>query len=387
MFDSIKKYIKGDSTIWVIIIGLSIFSLLAVYSATGTLSYLKRGGNTSFYMFKQMASIISGIGIIILMSNIHYRLYSRFALPFLYLSILLLLYAIFSGGINLNDTERWAKIPLIGISFQPSEIAKLAIIVYVARILGRNQGDREALSKSFWNIMIHTLIVVGLIFKDNLSTAVLIFGVVMIMMFIGKMPAKYLLGTVVVSVALFALLLFIAPKVGLKRAETWTARVERFFSPEDAENKHLNYQSDQAKIAIASGGFIGKGPGNSEQRNFIPHPYSDFIYAIIGEEYGFWGACLILAAYIWLLGRVGVIVRKSSKAFPAFMVLGLGFLLAAQAFINMGVSVGIFPVTGQPLPLVSMGTTSIFSTCVAFGAILCVSSQNEEEAKGKKEVN
>ena len=369
--------------IWFIIIVLSIASLLTVYSATGALAYKYQGGNTSHYMFKQLMSIGFGFGIIIAMSNISLRYYSRFSILFLYAAILLLAYTM-AKGVSLNEASRWTKIPLIGISFQPSEIAKLAIIIFVARVLGKHQGDKAALSKSFWSIMIHTLIVVGLIFKDNLSTAVLIFGVVMIMMFIGNIPFKYLFGTAGVSIALLAIILLMAPRVDfLHRAETWTARVERFFSPEEAENKELNYQSDQAKIAIASGGLFGKGPGNSEQRNFLPHPYSDFIYAIIGEEYGFWGAFFILFAYIVLLGRVGVIVRRSSRTFPAFIALGLGFLLVAQAFINMGVSVGIFPVTGQPLPLVSMGTTSIFSTCVAFGAILCVSRQNDEEEKVK----
>ena len=383
MFETIRKYIKGDSGIWIIIIILSIASLLAVYSSTVTLAYKHHGGNTSHYMFTQLFSIAAGFCIIIFMSNINIRYYSRFAIPFLYFAIILLLYTLFYGS-NINEASRWTEIPFIGISFQPSEIAKLALVIYVARMLARNQKDKVALSKAFKPIIIHTAIVFGLIFKDNFSTAMFILVVVIIMMFIGNMPFKYIFGTGVVLIAFAVLVLLLAPKFEfLQRAETWTARIEQFFSSEEVENKASNYQADQAKIAIASGGFVGKGPGNSEQRNFLPHPYSDFIYAIIAEEYGFWGALTILGAYVMLLGRIGVIVRKSNRTFPAFMALGLGILIVTQAFINMGVSVGLFPVTGQPLPLVSKGTSSIFATCLAFGAILNASRQNDEEEQEK----
>lgn len=379
------KHIKGDPRIWIIILFLSAVSLLVVYSATGALAYKMRGGNTSFYMFKQLGSIAMGIGVIILMSNIPCRLYSRFSLIFLYFTILLLVAALFVG-VNLNVASRWVEVPIIGLRFQPSELAKIAIIIYVARMLAQHQDDREGLKKAFRPIMIYTIIVTGLIFKDNLSTAALIFGIIVIMMIIGQIPFKYILGTGFAAIVLITVVLLLAPKVSfLQRADTWRARIERYISPEEGD-KDMNYQSTQAKIAVATGGLFGKGPGNSEQRNFLPHPYSDFIYAIIAEEYGLWGALFSLVAYIFLLGRIGVIVRKCTRTFPAFMALGLGFLLVAQALINMGVSVGIFPVTGQPLPLVSMGTSSIVSTCIAFGAILSVSAQNREETEQAKAV-
>ena len=385
MIENLKKYIKGDSKIWWIIIFLSIASVLVVYSATGELAHKIRGGNTSYYMFKQMSSIIMGFIIIIALSNVPCNYYSRFSIPFLVVSILLLIYALLNG-VNMNEASRWVKLPLVGIQFQPSELAKIALIMFVARKLGANQDDKEELSKAFLPIMVFTGIVFVLIFIDNLSTAVLIFGVIMMMLVIGRMPWKYILGTGAVLLAMLALVIMLSSHLGkiLPRAATWSSRIESFFSP-DKVDANKTYQSNQAKIAIATGGFLGKGPGNSEQRNFLPHPYSDFIYAIIAEEYGFIGALTTLSAYIFLLWCVGAIVRKSTRTFPALMVIGLGFLLVSQAIINMGVSVDIFPVTGQPLPLVSMGTSSIFSTSIAFGAILSVSANNKEEAKREKE--
>ena len=391
MYENLKKYIKGDTKIWGIIIFLSVASILVVFSATGDLAYKYRGGNTSYYMFKQLGSMITGILIIIAMSNIPYRYYSRFSTLFLYLSIGLLIYALFFG-INLNEATRWVRVPFIGLKFQPSELAKIAIILFVARMLAQNQNDKEALKKSFFPIIIHTTIVFLLIVKDNFSTAVLIFGVVFLMLIIGRMPFKYIFGTGFCGVIILILILLVAPKLPfMQRGETWEGRFETFkpFSRNIADNQN-NYQLNQAKIAIASGGFLGKGPGNSEQRNFLPHPYSDFIYAIIAEEYGFWGALLTLGAYLYFLRRIGVIVRKSTKAFPAFMTLGLGLLIVSQAILNMAVSVGILPVTGQPLPLLSMGTTSIVSSCIALGAILSVSEwnrfpQTSSEAGGDEE--
>jgi cell division protein FtsW len=280
--------------------------------------------------------------------------------------------------------SRWLTIPGIGITFQPSEMAKLALIVYVAKILAQFQKEEEPAREAFKPIMIYVLIVAGLIFRENFSTALLVVAVSVAMMFVGRVPFKYLAGTGLVVLGLVVLLLFLAPKVTfLPRAQTWASRVEQFLDPEKAD-KSSTYQSDQSKIAIASGGLIGKGPGNSVQRNFIPHPYSDFIFAIIAEEYGLLGPFLVLMAYVFLLGRIGVIVRASNRTFPAFLALGLGLMLTSQAFVNMGVAVGIFPVTGQPLPLVSLGTTSVLFTCMAFGMILGVSRHNIEQRELEK---
>jgi cell division protein FtsW len=383
MSESVRKYLKGDTVIWSIVIILSVASLLSVYSATGFLAYKHQGGNTSYYMFKQLFSLSVGFGIIVLVHYIPYKWIARFSLMALYGSILLLIITLVAG-VNLNMASRWLTIPGIGITFQPSEMAKLALIVYVAKILAQYQKEDDSAGEAFKPIIIYVLIVAGLIFRENLSTALLVVGVSVAMMFVGRVPLKYLLGSGAVAVGLLALLLFVAPKVDfLPRAETWASRVEQFVNPDKAD-KSSSYQSDQSKIAIASGGLLGKGPGNSVQRNFLPHPYSDFIYAIIAEEYGLIGPVIVLLCYLFLLARIGVIVRESNRTFPAFLALGLGLMLVSQAFVNMGVAVGIFPVTGQPLPLVSLGTTSVLFTCIAFGMILGVSRHNNELKKQKE---
>ncbi|TCO04954.1 FtsW/RodA/SpoVE family cell cycle protein [Natronoflexus pectinivorans] len=385
MGNLVKKYLKGDSIIWVIIVILSIVSLLSVYSATGFLAYKYQGGNTSHYMFRQLFSLGVGFGVIVLVHNISYKWFARFSLVGLYFSIALLVITLIAG-VNLNMASRWLTIPVIGITFQPSEMAKLALIVFVARVLAQHQKEDEPTREAFKPIMFYVMIVAGLIFSENLSTSLLVLSVAMAMMFVGRVPLKYLLGTGLAGVLLIVVVLLLAPKVTfLPRAQTWSSRVEQFFSPDKADRSSM-YQLEQSKIAVASGGFFGKGPGNSVQRNFIPHPYSDFIFAIIAEEYGFLGPFVVLLCYLFLLARIGVIVHASTRTFPAFLSLGLGLMLVSQAFVNMGVAVGIFPVTGQPLPLVSLGTTSVLFTCVAFGMILSVSRHNmEEKEKAKKQ--
>ncbi|WP_462316938.1 FtsW/RodA/SpoVE family cell cycle protein [Marinilabilia sp.] len=385
MSNFIRKYVKGDQTIWVIIVFLALVSLLTVYSSTGSLAYKTQGGNTTYFMFKQLAFLLVGMTLIVVVHHIPYKYFVIFSLPALYFSILMLGVTLMSGQ-NLNEASRWLTVPGIGLSFQPSEMAKLALIVYVARILAQHQREDEPTYGAFWPIMIHTGIVCLLIFPENLSTSVLLAGVVMLMMYLGRVPFKNLFLTGFVGLGLVTLVLVLAMNdiVLIDRAETWAARVERFMDDDAEVNEYgSDYQVTQSKIAIATGGLLGKGPGNSDQRNFLPHPYSDFIYAIIAEEFGLLGAVLVMAAYFFLLGRIGVLVRSSNRTFPAFMVLGLGLMLVIQAFVNMGVAVGIFPVTGQPLPLVSMGGTSILFTCLALGAILSVSRHNQIE-KNKK---
>lgn len=383
MGELIKKYAKGDPVIWCIIVVLSVASLLTVYSATGSLAYKYQEGNTSYYMFKQLISLIAGVGIILFFLNLPYRYFSKYAVVGLYASILLLGVTLLSG-VNLNLASRWLTIPFIGVTFQPSEMAKLALIIYTARVLAHNQKEGELASAAFRPVIFHAMLVVALIFRENLSTALLLMSVIIAMMYIGRVPLKYLFGTGAVVLVLVVGILLLASKVDfLPRAKTWSTRVENYISPEKVE-KESSYQADQAKIAIATGGLFGKGPGNSVQRNFIPHPYSDFIYAIIAEEFGLVGAIIILLCYLFILGRVGVLVRASNRTFPAFLALGLGLMLVAQAFVNMGVAVGVFPVTGQPLPMVSMGTTSVLFTCVAFGAILSVSRENMEDKLNEK---
>ncbi len=372
-----------------IIVFLSLVSLLTVYSATGSLAYKTQGGNTTYFMFKQLGFLLMGIALIVVVHRIPYKYFIIFSLPALYFSIIMLGVTLVSGQ-NLNEANRWLTVPGIGLSFQPSEMAKLALIFYVAKVLAQNQQEDGPTEGAFWPIIIHSAIVCLLIFPENFSTSLLLGGVVMLMMFLGRVPFKNLFFTGFTGVALITLILTLAMNdiVLIDRAETWATRIENFIDDEKLVDEDFgnDYQINQSKIAIATGGIIGKGPGNSDQRNFLPHPYSDFIYAIIAEEFGFLGALSVMGAYFFLLGRIGVQVRKSKRTFPAFMILGLGLMLVIQAFVNMGVAVGIFPVTGQPLPLVSMGGTSILFTCLALGAILSVSRHNQEES-GEETVN
>ncbi|MCT4590341.1 MAG: FtsW/RodA/SpoVE family cell cycle protein [Carboxylicivirga sp.] len=380
MNEVLRKYIKGDRIIWYVILALAVFSSLVVYSATGNLAYKHQDGNVVYYLFRHAKFLILGIGIIIAVHQINYKWFARFATVFLYFSILLLAITAVSG-VNLNNASRWLTVPVVGISFQPSEIAKLALMMYIAKVLAQYQANDRTADEAFKPIMLHVAIVCGLIFKDDFSTAALIGATSLVVMFIGRVSLKYLLGTVgtVILVALF--LLWLSDYLPFwHRASTVKARIERFISnDDDSKEATVDYQSQRSQMAIATGGIRGKGPGNSHQRYFLPHPYSDFVYAIIVEEWGFIGGFFVMLAYLILLFRAGVIIRASSRTFPAFLVIGLATLLVVQAFINMGVAVGVMPVTGQPLPLVSMGGTSTLFTCLAFGAILSVSRNNIEE--------
>ncbi len=381
MNETFKKYIKGDRIIWMVIVALSLFSGLVVYSATGNLAYKHQDGNAVYYLFRHAGFLLTGLGVIVFVHNMSYKMFARFSVLLLYLSILLLLITLVTG-VNLNQASRWLTVPVVGIRFQPSELAKLALMIYIAKVLAQFQTDGESAGKGFKPIIIHVMMVCGLIFTEDFSTAALIGGTSLVLMFIGRMPLKYIFGTIFTCALGLTMVIWLSSYVPVfHRAETWKARIENFFEEDEAVevDKGFYSQAESSKMAIANGGILGKGPGNSQQRYFLPHPYSDFVYAIIVEEFGVWGALVILLAYLILLFRAGVIVRASSRTFPALLVVGLTLMLVFQAFINMGVAVGIFPVTGQPLPLVSMGGTSILFTCAAFGAILSVSRHNIEE--------
>lgn len=385
MNELLKKYIKGDRIIWYVILLLSVFSCLVVYSATGNLAYKHQDGNSVYYLFRHAKFLLLGIGIIIAVHHIDYKWFARFATIFLYFSILLLAITAVSG-VSLNQASRWLTVPVVGISFQPSELAKLALMIYIAKVLAQYQANDRTADEAFKPIMIHVAIVCALIFKDDFSTAALIGFTSWLVMMIGRVSMKYLVSTVAAVVIFVLVVLWLSDYVPiLHRASTWKARIERFMNEDEdgaeIDGSNADYQSERSQIAIATGGvFMGRGPGNSQQRYFLPHPYSDFVYAIIIEEWGILiGGFLIMFAYLILLFRAGVIVRASSRTFPAFLVIGLSTLLVVQAFINMGVAVGVMPVTGQPLPLVSMGGTSTLFTCLAFGAILSVSRNNMEE--------
>lgn len=364
-----SKYFKGDSVIWGVIFLLSILSILAVYSSTGTLAYKYQGGNTTYYFIKQGLFILFGFFIIYLTHSLPYRYYSRISQLLLFIAIPLLLMTLLLGT-NLNEASRWITVPGLGVTFQTSDLAKLALIMYVARMLAKKQDNIKGFKDAFIPIFLPILLVCGLIFPANFSTSALLFTTTWVLMFIGRISLKYLFGIVgigVVSVALFVLIAMQLPKQG--RVGTWINRIENFMSGDEDSN----YQAEQAKIAVVTGELIGKGPGNSTQRNFLPHPYSDFIYAIIIEEYGLAGGVVIALLYLVLLYRAVYIAKKCPGTFGTFLAIGLGFSLVLQAMINMAVSVNLLPVTGQTLPFVSMGGTSILFTSAAIGIILSVS--------------
>lgn len=373
---------KGDKVIWTIVFFLSAVSLLAVYSSTGSLAYRVYSGHTEYYLFKQLSVLILGILIIYFAHRVNYTIYSRVAQIGFLLSIPLLVYTLAFGS-NFNDASRWIRLPVINLTFQTSDIAKLALFMYVARQLSKKQGVIEDFRKGFLPIILPVAIICGLIMPANMSTALLLGASCMLLCFIGRVPLKFLAGMVAAGTVLVVLMFGIAKLTGMEgRTKTWLNRIESFTSTESHEEP---YQVQQAKIGIVNGGLLGKGPGNSTARNFLPHPYSDFIFAIILEEYGIFGAFLVMAAYLILLLRSIRIFKNCPYAFGAFLALGLSVTLVIQALMHMAVNVNLLPVTGLTLPLVSMGGSSVIFTSLSIGIILSV-SRHVEEAEQKQAV-
>lgn len=386
---------KGDKVIWAIVVMLALASLLVVYSSTGTLAY-KMSKSTESYLFKQVAFIALGIAIIYFAHRVNYTIYSRVSLILFLIVIPLLIYTLFFG-VRLNEGSRWIRLPIIRLTFQTSDLAKLALFMYISRLLSRKQQVIKDFKKGFLPVIIPVGIVCLLIAPANLSTALLIGATSLLLLFIGRVSDKHLLLTIAIALVPVAMLVLSAvyqhhnyggesPKTEERsrlfaRVGTWINRVENFmYGRKDMDNED-NYQVNQAKIAIAKGGWFGLGPGNSEQRNFLPHPYSDFIYAIIIEEYGLIGGAFILFIYLVFLLRSIRLFRKCPYAFGAFLALGLSFTLVIQALTNMAVNVNLFPVTGVTLPLISMGGSSFLFTCMAIGIILSV-ARNVEQLEG-----
>src|SRR3954462_937405 len=383
---------KGDKVIWAIVILLALVSVLTVYSSTGLLAYKMNKGNTEFYLFKQIAFIAIGIGVIYFMHRVNYTFFSRLAIILFLLSIPLLLYTLFYG-VRLNEGSRWIRLPIIHLTFQTSDLAKLALFMYLSRQLSRKQEVIKQWKAGFLPIIIPVAIICALIAPANLSTALLLGSCCLMLMFIGRVKAKHLLLSIGMSLIPVVILVSIAMAYYDKKEEkskdlpailqvsripTWIKRVQNFMYSSQDVDRDDNYQVNQAKIAIAKGGVLRLGPGNSEQRNFLPHPYSDFIYAIIIEEYGFVGGAFIIFIYLVFLFRSISLFRKCPYAFGAFLALGLSFTLVIQALVNMAVNVNLFPVTGVTLPLVSMGGSSFLFTCVAIGIILSVARNVEQ---------
>ncbi len=400
-FKNFSQRTKGDKVIWGLIVLLVLFSLLAVYSATGSLAYQKYRGNTEIYLFKQIAFIIFGLIVIYFAHLANYTFYSKVAQLIFLLCIPLLIYTLFFG-VRMNEGSRWIRLPIIGMNMQSSELAKLALFMYLARLLSKKQHVIKDFKTGFVPVITPVLIICALIAPANLSTALLLGASCLLLMFIGRAKTKHLLLTV--ALAMIPVIMLITAAVVkhsntsekevavvstssglLSRVNTWVSRVENFMYGSKSAIDEDVYQVTQAKIAVAMGGTFGVGPGNSTQRNFLPQAYNDFIFPIIIEEYGFMGGAFIIFIYLVFLYRCIRIFKKCPYAFGAFLALGLSFTLVIQAIINMAVSVGLFPVTGVTLPLISMGGTSFLFTCLSIGIILSV-ARNVEQLEGKKEL-
>lgn len=375
------KYIKGDKVIWTVVLLLSLLSILVVYSAVVALAYRYKEGDTASYLIKHVFIMGSGLFLMYLIHKVKYSYFSRISQIAIFLAAPLLLYTLLKG-VSAGDASRWLAIPGTSLTFQTSDFAKLALITYVARMLSIKQDVIKDFKQAFIPIIVPIGIICVLIFPANFSTAAMLFLNCFILMFIGRMNAKHLwilIGSGIIMLGLVLLIIWNFPDA-IPRGRTWKARIENF-SKGDSES---NFQAEQAKIAIATGGIIGKGPGNSIQRNFLPQASSDFIYAIVIEEWGLVSAIIIVFLYIVLLFRGIRIANKSEKTFGSLLAVGLTFSLVFQAMINMAVAVNLFPVTGQPLPLISMGGTSIWFTSIALGMILSVSRETDNEEKGEE---
>ncbi len=369
--------LEGDKVIWFVVAFLSLFSILAVYSSTGTLAYRFRAGNTEYYLIKHFVILVMGLVLMFASHKIKYTYYSRLSQLALIVAIPLLVVTLFMGT-NINEANRWLTLPVINVTFQSSDFAKLALIMYLARMLTKKQDNIKDFKSSFLPVVLPVIVVCGLILPANLSTAIILFSTSVVLMFIGRVRIRYILAMIGVGVVLLSVFLAVlmhSPDTG--RYHTWKNRIDRFMDRENADT----YQVDQAKIAIATGGITGKMPGNSIQRNFLPQAFSDFIYAIIVEEYGLIGGFIVLMLFLILLFRGVRIAHRSPGTFGAFLAAGLTFSLVFQALINIAVTVDLIPVTGQPLPLVSMGGTSLWFTSLAIGIILSVSRKIEELKK------
>jgi len=368
---------KGDRWIWLIVVLLSVWSLLAVYSATGTLAY-KKGVGSEQFLIKHLVMIVGGIALMYFSHLLDYRYYAGISKVLMVLTIPLLAYTLIFGA-NVNEASRWVTIPIINQTFQTSDLAKLALITFLARTLSKKQENIKDVKKAFLPIMASVCSVFVLIALANLSTAMMLFGVSILLLIMGRISIKQISIVCLAGAVLLGAVMTLGP-----RRKTSFSRIDTFFNPEKADPDKA-FQANQAKIAIATGGFFGKGPGNSTQRNFLPHPYSDFVFALIIEEYGMVGGVGLVFLYLLFMYRCVLIVTDSPKAFGALLAAGLSFSLTIQAFANMAVAVGLGPVTGVPLPLVSMGGTSILFTSLAFGIILSVSRDIEEKKVKSKE--
>ena len=375
------KNIKGDRAIWAIVALLALFSFMPVYSASSNLAYLYGDGNTLQFLVKHLAHLALGFVILFGVHRIPYQYFKGLSMIALPLIMILLILTLAQGTtIEGANAARWIKVPLVGVTFQTSAMASVVILIYVARYMARIRNKPISFKQTIWPLWTPVFVIIGLILPANLSTALLIFAMVIMLVFVAGHPLKYIasiLGIGILSLTLFVLTAKAFPGLFPNRVDTWSSRIESFLTDE-VDPKEKDYQITQANIAIATGGMIGLGPGKSIQKNFLPQSSSDFIYAIIIDEFGLVGGLSLLFFYLFLLFRLVVLVYKTNDYFGRLLVIGLGVPLLFQAFVNMGVAVSLFPVTGQTLPLISSGGTSIWTTCVALGVILSVSAYRKE---------
>ncbi len=379
--------LKGDKVIWAFVALLALFSFMPVFSASSNLAYMRHGsGNAITYLLKHAVHIFIGFIIIYQIHKVPYHYFrgiSRIALPIIWG---LLFYTLVRGTvIDGANASRWMVIPLIGISFQTSTLAAIVLYVYVARYLSKTREEKVSFQSSLIELWLPVFITLAFILPANFSTAALIFAMVIMLAFIGRYPIKYIaiiIGTGIAALVLFILVVIAFPDAFKNRVDTWKNRIENFTSDKPGED---DYQIEKAKIAIATGGVYGLGPGKSVQKNFLPQSSSDFIFAIIVEEYGLLGALTILGLYLLLLFRFVIAAHKANSMFGKLVVVGLGFPIVFQAIINMAVAVELLPVTGQTLPLISSGGSSIWMTCIAIGIILSVTKKDEEIAQELEE--
>jgi cell division protein FtsW len=376
--------LKGDRVIWSFVALLALFSFMPVFSASSNLAYMNHGtGNTMSFLLKHLAHIFIGFVIIYWVHKVpfhYYRGLSQIALPIVWL---LLAYTMIKGTVIAGaNASRWIQVPFIGITFQTSTLATLVLLIFVARYLSKKREEEASFQTSLIELWMPVFVTLAFILPSNFSTAALMFSMVLMLTFVGRYPLKYLgfiIGAGIAALALFVLLAKAFPDSNFfSRVDTWSSRIENFRTNKPGED---DYQIEKAKIAIASGGIYGLGPGKSVQKHFLPQSSSDFIYAIIVEEWGLIGGLGVLVLYLLLFFRFVIAAHKSNSLFGKLLVVGLGFPLIFQAMINMAVAVELLPVTGQTLPLISSGGSSIWMTCIALGIIINVTKKDEEIAE------
>ena len=385
---NIFQYIQGDRAIWGIVGLLALFSFLPVYSSSSNLAYLYGDGSTLPYLFKHFAHLILGFGILYGVHKIPYNYFKGLSIIAIPIIIILLIITMAEGTtIDGANASRWIRLPFVGITFQTSTLAGVVLMTYVARYLSRIKDKTVTFKETILPLWIPVFVVLALILPANFSTTAIFFVMIVILVFIGGYPLKYLgiiLGAGLIFLTIFVLLAKAFPEVFPNRVDTWINRVENFSDNKDTE---ADYQIEKAKIAIASGGITGLGPGKSVQKNFLPQSSSDFIYAIIVEEFGLLGGLFLMVLYLFLLFRIVIVAHKSTSVFGKLLVIGVGLPIVFRAMINMAVAVELFPVTGQNLPLISSGGTSIWMTCLALGMVLSVSAKREIVPKEETEEN